>query len=344
MPASYYAISAKVHALYGHRMTSEDYTYLMSRSTIPEAAAFLQAHPGYRDRLAGLNTTDIHRETLENALRGAYVDEYRRIFRFMNLSDRELLRFPLYKAEQDAILSAMRHLTSTHSLEPVTTWDAILQRESQLDLAALEAAEDFSQIAQAAARTIYGSALQRIAAGENKSPTHAFVDNMMQVVYFAKLYKTAAKNYSGDTKKLIRQALDEETDLMNLVQFLRLKKYFSPEDITLYSFPLPCSAKLPKEYMQQLIAAPDYDAAFQLVLDGPYGKLFHSISPSGLEAYLYTLQFNFSRRQMRSSDPTVYTPIAYLTLKEIELRSIISIIECIRYGGKPAEFVTLIGV
>ena len=342
--ASYYAVSAKVHALYGGRMTPEDYRQLHSKKTIPEAAAFLQAHRGYKDRLAGLSTASMHRETLENALRGAYVDEYRRIFSFLRLEDKELMRFPIYRAEQDAILTTMRHLTSTSILEPVATWEPILRKQSKLDLAALEVASSFAEIVRAAEDTIYGSALQRILVGENKNPSPAFVDNMMQVSYYAHLYRVLGKNYQGEAKKIIKESLDDETDLLNLVQFLRLKKHFPAEDIRLYSFPLPCSPKLRKEYIQQLIAAPDYDTAFQLVLNGPYGTLFHSISPSGLEAYLYTLQYRFSKKQLRAAQPTIFTPMAYLTLKEIELRNIISIIECIRYHVDPNSFVTLIGI
>ena len=341
---SYYAVTAKVHALYGRRMTREDYHQLMAKKTVPEAAAFLQNHPGYRDRLAGLQTSNIHREALENALRGAYVDEYRRIFSFMELSDKELLRFPIYRGEQEAILSAMRQLTSSTMLEPVATWEAVLRKESQLDLPALPEVKDFSDIAAAAEKTIYGSALRRIASGENGPPSSAFVDNIMQVVYFAKLYQTVGKHYKGDTRRLLRQSLDEETDLMNLVQFLRLKRYFSPEDLRRYSFPLPCSSKLTKNYMQSLMGAKDYDEAFQMVLSGPYGKLFRSIEPTGLEAYLYTLQYNFSRRQLRAPKPSIYVPIAYLNLKEIEIRNVISIIECIRYRVGTEGLVTLIGV
>ena len=76
---------------------------------------------------------------------------------------------------------------------------------------------------------------------------------------------------------------------------------------------------------------------------GPYGALFRSIQPTGLEAYLYTMQYRFNRRQLRAAQPTIYTPIAYLGLKEIELRNIISIIECIRYGASPERYITLIG-
>lgn len=344
MSSAYYAVSAKVHALYGRRMTGEDYRQLMSKRSLPEAAAFLQSHPGYRECLSGLPTANIHRETLENALRRDYVEEYRRIFSFMQLRDKELLRFPMYRAEQTAILTAMRRLNSAHMLEPFPTWDPVLRKKSKLDLHALEGAASFGEIAHAAEETIYGSALGRILVGDSKTPTPAFVDNMMQVVYFSKIYKITGKNYAGETRKIIREALDDETDLLNLVQFLRLKRSFSQEDIRRYSFPLPCSAKLRPEYIQQLLGTDSYEDALELVQNGPYSPLFQSMTPSGLEAYVYTLQYNFSRRQLRAAAPTVYTPIAYLTLKEIELRNIISIIECIRYGGDPNAYVTLIGI
>lgn len=342
--ASYYAVSAKVHALYGRRMTQEDYRQLLSKQTVSEAAAFLKNHPGYAESLSGLGTDVIHREDLESALRSVYVDEYRRIFSFMELGDRELLWFPIYRAEQSAILTTMHHLTSTHILDPVTTWAPVLQKQSRLDLTALQNATSFEDIAHAARDTIYGSALSRISSGDNPVPTQAFVDNMMQVAYYARLYRILAKNYKGETRRIVKQSLDDETDLLNLVQFLRLKKHFPPEDIQRYSFPLPCSAKLTKSHVQALLATADYDAAFQTVLDGPFGPLFSTMDPSGLEAYLYTLQYRFSRRQLRSAKPSVYTPIAYLTLKEIELRNIISIIECIRYEVDPHSFVTLIGI
>lgn len=341
--ASYYAVSAKVHALYGNRMTPEDYQQLLSKKSVRDAALFLREHRGYGAGLSGLGTQTIHREDLESALRHVYVDEYCRIFSFMQ-NDKELLRFPIYRAEQDAILTTMHHLTSTHMLEPVTTWAPVLGSKSRLDLVALKNAKTFSDIAAAAKDTIYGSALARISTADDRVPTQAFVDNMLQVAYYARLYKILSRNYTGETRRIVKRSLDNETDLLNLVQFLRLKKHFSPEDIQRYSFPLPCSPKLQKSHVQQLLSTAGFDEAFQMVKDGPYGALFTSIKPSGLEAYLYTLQYQFSRRQLRAATPTVYTPIAYLTLKEIELRNIISIIECIRYEVDPRSFVTLIGI
>lgn len=341
--SAYIALSAKVRALYGGRMTAEDYQTLMAKKTVPEAAAFLGSHRGYRRTLAGISAAGIHREDLENALRRAYIEEYRRVFSFLSLEDKALLRFPVYRAEQDAILAAMRRLTSRHVLQPEAVWNETLQKKSKLDLSRLLLAESFGDIAAAAGDTIYASALERIDR-EGDLPSPAFVDNMMQIAYYARLYKLVSTRYSGQTRKLLRQSLDEETDLLNLVQFLRLKRHFSQEDVRKYSFPLPCSHKLKGDYVGRLLAAPDYDAALALVYEGPYGTLFRSIAPAGLEAYLYTLQFRFDQRQLRAPVPTVYTPIAYLGLKEIELRNIISIIECIRYQIAPEDYVTLIGV
>ncbi len=341
--SAYTAVAAKVRAMYGCRMTPEDYRQLMSQRTIPQAAAFLAGHRGYRDSLYGLPAQDIHREQLELALRRTYMDEYRRIFSFLTMEDKELLRFPIYRAEKEAILTSMRRLSSRHMLEPEATWAPLLRSRSRLSLTELSQARSFQDIADAASGTIYASALQRSGIGGG-TPSMAFVDNLLLVTYYAHLYKVLGRNYAGDTKKIIKQSLDQETDLLNLVLFLRLKKHFSQDDVRSYSFPLPCSHRLPKSHVEALLGAKDYDEAMELVYAGPYGDLFRSIEPTGLEAYLYTLQFRFDRRQLRAATPTIYTPIAYLGLKETELRNIISIIECIRYGVEPQSYVTLIGV
>ena len=341
--ASYTAVAAKVRAMYGCRMTPEDYHQLMGKQSISEAASFLQAHPGYRRELSGMSVAGIHREQLENALRSTYRNEYRRIFRFLAGEDKELLRFPIYRAEKEAILTAMRRLSSQHMLEPAATWAPMLTAKSHLHLSELRQVEHFRQIADAARDTIYASALSRSISADGREPSMAFVDNILLVTYYAHLYKVLARNYAGDTKKLLKRSLDEETDLLPLVLFLRLRQHFSQEDVQLYSFPLPCSPKLSQSYIQQLLSAENYDAALELVENGPYGALFRSIQPTGLEAYLYTMQYRFHLRQLRAAQPTVYTPIAYLGLKEIELRNIISIIECIRYGVAPERYITLIG-
>lgn len=343
MPNAYAALSAKVRAMYGGRMTAEDYRLLMEKKTLPEAAAFLQAHRGYSRGLAGLRASGIRREALENALREVYIQEYQRIFSFLSLEDKALMRFPVYRAERDAIITAMGRLNSPRRVEDAAIWTGTLQKNSKLKLARLELADSFQDIVEAAEDTIYASALERSAV-QMKAPSTAFVDNMMQVTYFAHLYKVLSTHYSGQVKTVLRQSFDQETDLLNLVQFLRLKKHFSQEDVQRYSFPLTCSHRLGRAHIQTLLSAPDYESAFQLVCDGPYGHVFRTLSTTGLEAYLYTLQFRFNQRQLRAAIPTVYTPIAYLSLKEIELRNIISIIECIRYEIKPDSYVTLIGI
>lgn len=340
---AYTAVAAKVRAMYGGRMTGDDYRQLMSRTTISDAAAFLQTHRGYREGLSGISTAGLHREQLETAMRRTYISEYRRIFSFLSGADQELLRFPIYQAEKEAILTAMRRLSSRHMLKPETTWAGLLTEKSRLNLIELSQAEHFSEIAEAASGTIYASALGRSVMLQGTEPSMAFVDNILLVTYYAHLYRVLAKNYAGETKKLIKKSLDQETDLLNLVLFLRLRQHFSQEDVQLYSFPLPCSGKLPDSYVQQLLAAENFEAAMELVYGGPYGALFRSVTPTGLEAYLYTMQYRFNRRQLRAAVPTVYTPIAYLGLKEIELRNIISIIECIRYRVDPRAYVTLIG-
>ena len=117
--------------------------------------------------------------------------------------------------------------------------------------------------------------------------------------------------------------------------FLRLRQHFSQEDVQLYSFPLPCSPKLSQSYIQQLIGAESYDAALELVKSGPMARCFAPPSLPGWKPIsiscsivLIVGSFELLGRQSILCVPG---------LKEIELRNIISIIECIATGPRPSD-------
>ena len=118
---AYLAVAAKVRAMYGGRMTGEDYRQLMGKTTIPQAAAFLQSHRGYRRELAGLHPEGLHREQLENALRAR--DVYKNEYTLSKRSINDLL-----SVEQD-VWSA----TSAKIMAEYDGWSSAINYASAVD-------------------------------------------------------------------------------------------------------------------------------------------------------------------------------------------------------------------
>ena len=69
MGASANVVSAKVRALYGHRLMPEDYNAMLHAHSVSEVASYLKAHTGYKAALADVNESTLHRGYLETILR-----------------------------------------------------------------------------------------------------------------------------------------------------------------------------------------------------------------------------------------------------------------------------------
>ena len=59
---NYNATVAKIMAIYGKRLTPQDYSELMSRQSVAEAAEYLKKNTHYSDMLSSIDTNTIHRK------------------------------------------------------------------------------------------------------------------------------------------------------------------------------------------------------------------------------------------------------------------------------------------
>lgn len=341
----YSALSGKVHALYGKRLTDGDYLAMASMKTVPEIAEYLSRHPGWSDSLQSVTTRNIHRGALETALRAQYLDEYIRIFSFVARNDRHMMKYPIYKAELDSLMAVLRHLISRLPEPLQIKLPEIIVRQSKVDFNALAAAEDMESLKRAMAGSIYSPALEHISQTmKGELPEYTSTEILLNSTYFVRLQNDAAK-YGGQTKKLLLRAVGEQIDLLNILHNLRLKRFFPKVDAQLFNFPYPFHYKLRPDFVKALINAPDYDAAFTLLNQSPYAKYFSQKTTAGLESYYYEQHYSFNKKQLRSGQPSIYTAIAYLELKEIELINLINIIESVRYGVDiRTSSISLIGV
>lgn len=63
-----------------------------------------------------------------------------------------------------------------------------------------------------------------------------------------------------------------------------------------------------------------------------------------VEEYYQRAVFRFNKRQLSAVPPSIYTAIAYLELKELELGVLVNVIESVKYGVPyHAEFANLVG-
>ena len=337
--------AAKVRALYGKCLTAEDFSALSAMKSVPDVTAYLMSHPGWRDSLTGLDPQEIHRNQLEDALRREMLSEHFRIYNYMSSSGAEIYLQPVWRAEQDEILSCYSYISTGRPGEYTPGLPPDFRKYSKIDFSALSGCMDWGSLLSSVSKTEFYPMLNSLKLPETGLPDVASVEWVMQTYFFSRLYSVATRRADRKTRKTLESLAGGQADLINISRIMRIKNFFPEAWQDYANLLLPFSGQVSPAFLRDLYAAPDEDGAFQMLLQTPYKKLFSRMKFRYIEEYYYDFLYEFSRRMLRAPVPSAFTVIAYLCLKEIEVQNIIKTTECVRYGKTPGSAgVFLVGV
>ncbi len=331
---NYGALSAKVRALYGKRLRHADFEHMASLTDARDIFDFLRTQPGWSAALAplGVGTEYVGRIELEEALRHQLRHEYEGLSHFLPKDDKALVSFPVRLNELEDIMLALRRLKADGIKKGITPPASI--PDAAVDRKALFFCTDYAGLVAAAKGSIYYQSLLHLRPdGSDALPDYTTAEALLHSAYFSHMYKTIHQHYAGQTQKILLRSFGEQIDLLNLIHILRLKTYF-PADNRYHSVIFPFHYRLKPDKIKALCDAPDPAGVFALLSDTPYAKAFDGIdlTVAGLEDYYHRSFYTFNKRQLTTGEPSVYTAMAYLNLKELEFEALVNVIESVKYG------------
>lgn len=329
---NYGALSAKVRAMYGKRLRYADFEHMASLTDTADVLEYLRTQPGWSSAIAPLTSgTDyVGRVELEDALTQQVRHDYEGLSHFIPKSDKALVSFPVRMKELEEVMTALRRLKSGSGKDPSLP---VPMSEMKVDRKALRECFDYTGLLAAVKGSIYHAPLLHLRCEGGALPDYTTAEALLQSTYFAHLYKTVHKNYAGETRKILLRSFGTQVDLLNLIHLLRIKVYWSGE-IKVSDLLFPFSYKLRPEKLKVLCAAGSVDEVFSLLGDTPYANALEDLphTPGGVEAYYRRAFYLFNKRQLSTGEPSVYTAVAYLNLKELEFHALVNLIESVKYG------------
>lgn len=330
---NYGALSAKVRAMYGKRLRAADFEQMASLTDPRDVLEYLRTQPGWTSAVTALSTDRdfVGRVELEEALRHQISHDYEGLSHFIPKVDKVIVSFPVRLAELSEIMTALRRLKSGTGKEPP---EAERGSALKIDRAAMRACSDYTGLVNAAKGSIYYAPLTLLRPDQPGGlPDYPMAEAILQSAYFSHIYKAVHQSYSGETKKVLLRAFGEQVDLLNLIHLLRIKTYF-PGEVEFLSTLFPFSYKLGADKMKSLSSAANVEDVFSLLVDTPYAKAFEDLphTVAAVEGYYRHALYQFNKRQLTAGEPSVYTAVAYLNLKELELQALVNLIECVKYG------------
>ncbi len=333
----YGGAAAKVRSMYGRRLRPEDYSALLGMHSVREAAEYLRGFRSYTDVLRGVDVAALGRADLEHVLSGALNQEFIRIYRFMSKEDHPLLGRLIERAEIDEILSFLRAWDPALDHEYVCRMPDDFLKYSSIDFKKLEHVTDFEQFWSELEHSKYYLPLANLPRDRGASPEYPLAKSVMDAKYYTDLFTLIDKRYSGDVALKLKEGYGAEVDLLNIVSVLRIKTYFPTMEEDIRGYLLPVGGRERERFLDALVAAPDADAALAVVKASPYKALFSGGKLRTIDDYAEMYLYRFNKKIMTVPVPSVYTPLAYLYLKQTEVQNLVKIIECIHYGMTPEE-------
>jgi V/A-type H+-transporting ATPase subunit C len=337
-----YALAAKVKAMYGKRLSPQNYKELLRKQTVNEVAAYLKQQTSYSTLLSDINENLIHRGQLENILKKLFFDEYIKMFFYVKQDERKFYDFIIIQMELDEILSCIRYINAGRMGEYIFSLPSFFVKHSNIDINGLAKVRSYAELQELLKGTPYYDILKQFEqTNDNKSDTIK-IEIEFKRYYYNKILSIIESNFSGKTKTEILKSFAMEIDLENLMLIMRLKKYFNASNEFINNLLLPYYFKVSKDEINKILQETDIASIKKAIFDTYYGKIFKKYDFEFIEKYGQQANYEYHKKLLRFSSNSPSLVVSFMQLERIELNNIINIIEGIRYAMPASEISKLL--
>ncbi|MCI7351158.1 MAG: V-type ATPase subunit [Ruminococcus sp.] len=341
-----YATQAKIRAVYGKCLTSENYHELLRCSDVTDAAEYLKRSTHYGKTLAQIDTNTIHRGMLEVLIRRNRFEEYKRLCKFEQLfeSGIEFYRYVIVESEVTEILSLMRHINAGSGDDYISTMPSYMNEYSSFDYIALAKIRDYGELLEFLKPTPYYAVLKDFIPSAGVKPKFTDIEVALRTYYFKWLLAAIRKAADKESADEIEKQIKIQIDFMNIINSYRMKKFFGMSAADIEKDMLPFYGRLSQAKQYELYSAPDGDSFISRFSKTVYGRQMaeNGIDTNDLEMSVRRMRYRYAKAVMCRSIDTSSCLYAFMYLLETEVNNIISIIEGIRYQADPKRIESLI--
>ena len=326
--ASHSSIAAKIKVMYGRRITPAIYGDLLKKRTVAEISALLKETESYANVLAGVDPNLLHRDQLEGMLRKELYNEHLKLIKFSQRDDKTLLKLILKKYEIDQILSFLRFLKSDRANEFIYSIPQYIIEESEIKFEKLSGCNSYDDFLETIKPTHYYKQLKNC--DFEKPEIMSVLESVLSTGYYASFFQII-KKYGKEVGKDIMRTVGSKIDISNIIHIIRLKKYYNTSSFDILIQLIPYNHRITKTVLKAMAEAKTVEDIYEMIDKTVYAKLFSENKFPFIEEYLYKAVYEISYKFLIFGAPSVVIPVAYLNLKETEIKNLITIIEGKRY-------------
>lgn len=326
------AVFAKSRSKLGKCLTQKNYTDLSALNNIPEVVAYLKQHTWYKDALASVKDSAVHRGNLEKILYTAVTDEISGLCSFEKSMGSEVMRFIDYKEQAKMILTFCRYFIAGDKSSFITDVAFGTNFEIHPLYNSLISVNSFAEIGTVLKNTVF----------QKSASLFSKPDEFNYPLVEAEIYKTVFDIGFDSVRKYLHGTMrDEMYDLLALyteskdIQMICRQKRFETNDTSRPELLLIGRRALLNERMlTDIINAPTIEASLEALWKTPYNKYKERFGFSDFSHFMDKILYVNAAKKIHYSQNPCVVLFAFIIILEIEYYDLTTIIEGIRYSFK----------
>lgn len=339
----YSAVITKIKGMYSKLLSTENYTELMNKKNVNGIVSWLKLSAGYGHTLEKVNEYTIHRGEFERLFVRALLDDCKRIYRLLGNNEKLLLKALMTRFEYDSLKTIIRSF-QTHTSPPNIFYEDLRVNNigfgTGIDLWKCAEAKSLHELAEILKETKYYTIFKPFVVGDREY-TDINIEMSLDNDYLLGTMDALSKLLSGDQKKGAEDFWGQEIDIMNILWIYRCKKYYNNTKEEILVHIVPYRYKISKEFISNL-ASSDIKEFKSIMLQTKYGKIFDNDDDRIWEQNLRIFLYKLYKHHLRSDTYNFASIMAYVYLKEVDIKNIITITEGVRYNLEPLEIKKLL--
>ncbi|MCH5203308.1 MAG: V-type ATPase subunit [Oscillospiraceae bacterium] len=326
------AVLAKSRAVYGRRLTKEDYMRLSSMKTVADVCEYLKKTPRYERSLSDANPRTMHRGRLEELLKRAVYDVFESFHIFDYSNCKSYFKFIVARLEIEQIISAVSAVLSKSSDFYIATLPTFITKNSRVDLPSIASAENIANAAEILKKTPYctGKKLKEMLSEAALTGFLSIPDfeSALYSEYYLRLLRSIESEFHGREKKEFKTAVLKTIDMENVVTFCRMARFSGQTSKENRASLIPFKYRLSADEIEELSKEKSVEK-IALYLEK---KGCHGTNTETIELLTESISFKNLEKTIRLSQSPAVVYFALTQSLSIELKNIKTLTEGVRYG------------
>ncbi|CUX72269.1 V-type ATP synthase subunit C [Clostridium sp. C105KSO15] len=340
---SYSGITTKVRAMESHLITDSQFREMAAIETVSDAVEYLRRLPAYEGLFANLEGVALHRGAIEQRLILSLYQDFAKLYRFANLTQRKFLDLYFMHFEIDILKKCFRNAMGRNRLDiDLSVFQDFFEKHSKLDLMKLSSSADLREFITNLEGSVYYDLLSHL--DDRDQPTLFDYEVHLDLLYFKTIWRVMGKYLTRKEQELLARCFGSKLDLLNVQWIYRSKKYYHQQPADIYSLLIPINYHLNKEQITKMVETATLEEFFSVLRTTFYGRKsdWETAEIPNLEQLTQEILDKIYLSSSRQNPYSIATLNTYLYFKEEEIQKIITLIESIRYRVSPDEIISYV--